>query len=177
MNQDQKLYESYPVGTVLTANLLSLATYTIGAYILFQTGWIWMTLYIICIFVLEFSLYKKSCAYCFYYGKLCAFGKGKIAPFFVKRSDPNKFCERKITWIDLLPQILVSLIPIGVGVYLLIQEFSLLILILILIPILIWLFGNPIIYGKLACPHCKQGQICCPASKFFKPNNKEKNEQ
>jgi len=30
-----------------------------------------------------------------------------------------------------------------------------------------WVCLNQIIYGKLACIHCKQGSICCPALKFF----------
>jgi hypothetical protein len=34
-------------------------------------------------------------------------------------------------------------------------------------PVFSWFAVNPILYGKLACLHCKQGSICCPALKFF----------
>ncbi len=34
-------------------------------------------------------------------------------------------------------------------------------------PVLVMAAGNPVIYGKLACPHCKQGRIACPACEFF----------
>jgi hypothetical protein len=30
-----------------------------------------------------------------------------------------------------------------------------------------WFVVNPILYGKIACIHCKQDSICCPALNFF----------
>lgn len=92
---------------------------------------------------------------------------GENRPPLFKRDDPKRFCEKQVTWKNLMPQILVTLIPVAAGIYLLIQSFSWTILILTLTPVLIWFFGNPIIFGKLVCPHCKQGRICCPANEFF----------
>jgi hypothetical protein len=67
-----------------------------------------------------------------------------------------------------MPQVLVVLIPLIVGIALLISGgFNLLILIAMIYPIYSWFAVNPILYGKLACIQCKQGSICCPALKFF----------
>jgi hypothetical protein len=162
-----KAFESYPASTVLVNNLASFATYLAGFYILLQIGALFGALFILYAIFMEFSVYREGCVSCYYYGKVCATGRGKIAPIFFKRDDPKKFCEKEVTWKNMLPQVLVVVVPVVVAVYLLIQSFSWPILGVMLVPILIWFFGNPTLYGKLNCPHCKQGRICCPAMEFF----------
>ena len=84
-----------------------------------------------------------------------------------KKGDPRRFCEKQVTWKNLLPQIMVTVFPLIGGAYLLWTSFEWLILGLMLVPVIIWFLGNPLVYGKLACPHCRQGRICCPANDFF----------
>lgn len=163
-----KIYESYPIRLVLLTNLLMLTVYFAGAYILFQLHFITGILYLAYLILLEFKIYREGCINCCYYKKRCAFGKGIIAGIFFKRGDPKKFGQKKIKPKDFIPQLLVSLIPMFVGVALLISRgFDIFILIATIYPIFSWFVLNPIIYGKIACPHCKQGSICCPALKFF----------
>jgi small-conductance mechanosensitive channel len=163
-----KIYDNYPIWIVILITILMLLVYVAGAYIMFVLNLITGILYVIYILLLEFFLYKEACPHCYYYGKLCAFGKGKLAKIFYKKGDPKKFCKRELKFKDLIPQLLVVLIPLIVGIALLISRgFNLSILIALIYPIFSWFVLNPIIYGKLACPHCKQGSICCPALKFF----------
>lgn len=163
-----KIYDSYPAWIIIIINILMLLVYITGAYIMFVLNLITGILYITYILLLEIFSYKESCPNCYYYGKLCAFGKGKLAKIFYKKGNPKKFCERELKFKDLIPQLLVVLMPLIVGIALLVSRgFNLLILIALIYPILSWFILNPIIYGKLACPHCKQGSICCPALKFF----------
>ncbi|MCK5283799.1 MAG: hypothetical protein KAK00_10460 [Nanoarchaeota archaeon] len=163
-----KRYDSYLLWIVVLVNLLMLTVYVAGAYIMFMLSLIMGILYVIYLIFLEIFLYKEVCPNCFYYGKLCAFGKGKTAAIFFKKGDPKKFCEREINWKDFIWQILVVLVPLVAGIALLISRgFNILILAALAYPVFSWFFLNPIIYGKLACPHCKQGSICCPALKFF----------
>ena len=69
---------------------------------------------------------------------------------------------------DFVPQLIVVIVPVIVGIALLISRgFHLLTLIATLYPVFNWFFINPVLYGKLACPHCKQGKKCCPALEFF----------
>jgi len=118
---------------------------------------------------------KKGAVVVFYYGKLCAFGKGIVAAKFFKKGDPKKFCERELGFKDFIPQILVVLIPLIVGIALLISRgLNLPILIAMIYPLFSWFVINPILYGKLACIHCKQGSICCPALNFFIKKEKKK---
>lgn len=168
MKKGKKIYENYPLWIVLVIILLFLLVYIAGAYIMFTLHWITGVLFIAYLVILELSVYREGCKHCFYYGKRCAFGRGIIARVFVNKGDPKKFCEKEFTFKDFVPQILVVTIPIIVGIALLISRgFNVWILIAVLYPVFNWFVVNPIIYGKLACPHCKQGTICCPALKFF----------
>jgi small-conductance mechanosensitive channel len=163
-----KIYDGYPVGLIILANILILAVYVSSAYILFALSLITGILYVTYLVLLELYFLKEGCIHCCYYGNLCAFGKGAVAALFFKAGDPEKFCERELGFKDFIPQVLVVLIPLIVGIALLISRgFNLLILTAMIYPVFSWFVVNPILYGKLACIHCKQGSICCPAFKFF----------
>jgi len=171
--KSNQIYEQYPASTVFIVSILQLLVFVAGLYIMFTLHWITGILFLIFLIILEIQLYREGCVNCCYYGKRCAFGKGIIASKFFKRGDPKIFRVRNLSWKDFIPQILVVAIPLVVGIALLISRgFNVLILIAIVYPILSWFFLNNIIYGKLACPHCKQGSICCPALNFFDKSKK-----
>ena len=162
-----KIYENYPLSTVLTVILLFLLVYTAGAFVMFTLHWVTGVLFIIFILVLEFSIYKEACVGCYYYGKRCGFGRGLIAPMFFKKGSAKAF-EKDFTWKDFIPQTILVAVPVLVGVALMVSRgFMIPILIAIIYPVFNWFVVNPILFGKLTCPHCKQGTICCPALKFF----------
>ncbi len=165
-------FESYPPRIVLTTTLASLVTYIIGIYVLSLVDVVWGVLFLVYILYLEFSIYREGCACCYYYGKMCAFGRGKLAPLFHRRVDPEEFCKKDVSFKKLVPSMLVLVFPLIGGIALLVMGFSWVILGLMVIPWLMWFLGNPIIYGKLACAHCKQGRKCCPAMEFFSGRKK-----
>ena len=166
-----KTYDNYPCGIIFISNLVSLAIYLIGAFIIFKIGLIWLAIYLLYILLLEINVMRKSCVNCYYYGKYCAFGKGKLAALFFKRGSSEDFIKRQITWKTMIPDILVSLIPLIVGVGLLIKNFSWLILILIILLGALMTVGNGFVRGSLACKFCKQKELGCPAEQLF---NKKK---
>lgn len=167
MKKESQVFENHPFSTILITNCLILLVWFSALYLVWQLGIFWGVLFAVYLLFLEFSIYKQGCSCCCYYGKKCAFGRGKIAPFLVKKDNPEKFCQRKITWFKLLPTILSSLIPVIIGLTLLAKSFSWPILILTLVLVTNWFFINPLIYGRLVCLHCKQGRLCCPANDFF----------
>jgi len=125
-------------------------------------------LYLLYIVLMEFFVFREACPHCYYYGKLCFSGRGKLAKLLYKKGDPKKFCERQMKLKDLIPQLIVVAVPIIVGIALLVSRgFHLLTLIAVLYPVFNWFVVNPILYGKMACPHCMQGKKCCPALDFF----------
>ena len=166
MTQPQT-FENYPCKIVLVSNLFSILTYVIGAYIIYQLGILWFVLYVLYILGLEIRLLKKSCTNCFYYGKFCAFGKGKLSALFFKKGSSDTFHNRKITWKDLIPDLLVSVAPIVVGIILLIQKFNWLIVLLLLALTVLSTVGNGFVRNTLACKFCKQKELGCPAEQLF----------
>ncbi|MDD5132856.1 MAG: hypothetical protein PHD81_04050 [Candidatus Nanoarchaeia archaeon] len=167
-----KTYENYPCWIMFISNFISIAIYLIGVFIISQIGLIWLGLYLLYILWLEIKLMKKSCVNCYYYGKCCAFGKGKLSSLFFKKGNPNEFLKRKITWKDILPDFLVALIPLIIGIILIILNFNWLLLILIILLIILTSFGNGFVRGSLACKYCKQRKIGCPAEQLFNKNKK-----
>ena len=167
-----KTFEDYPCCIVIISNLVSVSIYVIGAYIIFQLGIIWLLLYLLYILGLEIRLMKRSCVNCYYYGKFCAFGKGKLSALFFKKGNPKLFLRDNITWKDLIPDFLVSIIPVVVGIVLLILNFNWLILSLIVLLVVLTSAGNGFVRGSLACKFCKQRELGCPAEKLFNKYNK-----
>ena len=159
--------ENYLLRVVFVSNLVSLMIYGIGAYILFRSGIIWAVVYLIFVVIFEFRLISGHCTDCYYYGKTCAFGKGRLSSLFFKRGSPEKFTATTITWKDIVPDFLLFIIPVLAGILLLIQGFTWTILILVIALLLLGFMGNALVRGQLACKYCKQREIGCPATQLF----------
>ncbi len=164
---DKKNYENYPIQIPLLAVFISFLTYLLGAYIIAGFGVIFAILYLVYCFSMELFVVLRSCKNCYYHGKLCGLGKGWVAPWFCKKGNTEKFADRDISFFQLIPDFLVGIIPIVAGIILLVQNFSLLILGLIILLFLLFFGGTAIIRGKLVCKFCKQKEIGCPADKLF----------
>lgn len=162
-----KVYEDFPIWIVWLASVVSVLIYVFGAYILLQFGvWI-MVLYLVYCFWVEIRISKKSCVDCYYYGKLCAFGRGKICSLIFKKGNPKNFCKKKISPVDILPDFLVFIFPLIGGIILLIKNFSWTILLLLIILFILSFCGNAFIRGNFACKYCKQRELGCPAERLF----------
>jgi hypothetical protein len=170
--QEPGCKENYPTAIVIGSNLLSLLIYGIGAFILFRFGIIWVIGYVFFILILEFRLLSGHCVDCFYYGKTCAFGKGRLSSLFYQKGNPEKFSQMTLTWKDILPDFLMFMIPVLAGILLLIQEFTWIVLILIITLFLLGFLGNALVRGQLACRYCKQREIGCPAERLFNKTKK-----
>jgi len=167
-----KCFENYPYWIIIVSNLLQLSIYTIGVIIIKPLGIIWLLIYLAYIVFLEIRLLRKSCINCYYYGKRCAFGKGKLCSLFFKKGDIKNFAATdKITWKDLLPDMLVAIIPVIIGIVRLVMDFNWILLLLVILLFILVSKGNEFVRGTLACKFCKQREINCPADKLF---NKEK---
>lgn len=162
------LYGRYPVGTVVAANAVSLAIYASGAAIIAKPGYGWLLLYLAVVLWLEYRLLKTHCVDCFYFGKRCAFGKGVASGWLFRRGNPRRFNSAKITWKDLLPDMAVALVPLVVGLALLVIDFNWTTLGLMGILVLAATAGNSYVRGRLACRHCKQRLLGCPAECLFR---------
>ena len=169
--ENLKRYESYPLWIVLLSNLHSFLLYWLGFAIMLRIGIVFSLLYLAYILVLEIRLLKTHCVDCYYWDRDCGFGKGRISALFFKKGDVSRFCSKGIKPTDMIPDLLVSLIPILKGIVLIIVKFDFLLLAAVLVMILLTTTGNGFIRGRLVCRYCKQRDLGCPAEKLF---NKEK---
>jgi hypothetical protein len=170
--QEPGCQENYPISIVIGSNLLSFLIYGIGVYILFKFGILWVICYAGFILILEFRLLSGHCVDCYYYGKTCAFGKGRLSSLFFQKGQMEQFNQKKIKWKDIVPDFLVFIIPVLAGIILLIQEFTWTVLILIIAIFLLGFLGNALVRGQLACRYCKQREIGCPAEQLFDKTKK-----
>lgn len=166
-------YESYPLHIVILFILVSLLVFFSGLYLLYLIYPLLSLVFLLYLIYLEVSIYREGCRYCYYYGKRCAFLRGKIVKLFLKKGDPKKFSEKTVSFKDFIPNSLVNIIPLIAGIYLLIKDFNWIILIIAIYPVIILFIGNPILFGKLACPRCKQA-VNCPVCEFFKKRELKK---
>ncbi|MHC4519268.1 MAG: hypothetical protein ACYTAS_11810 [Planctomycetota bacterium] len=160
-------YERFPWSIVLLANFVALSIYAIGTFLLWGLGAWWGVLYLLYCVWMEWRLLSKSCVDCYYYGKVCGFGKGKLCAVFFKQGDPEKFTEGSFSWFDLIPDFGVLVFPVVGGVVLLVGGFSWVTLALLVVLIVLGLGGNAVVRGSFACKYCKQREIGCPAEKLF----------
>jgi hypothetical protein len=167
MEKDSAVFESYPASIVALTNGLSLSIYVLGSLIVARLGWVFLAVYLLYLVSLEVKQLATGCVHCCYYGRACFSGKGVVASWFFKRGDPSGFA-RKMTWLSLLPDMLVVLVPFSVGLFLLIQHFSWIILSLMVVLMVLAFPGNGYVRGQHACCHCRQRELGCPAEELFR---------
>ena len=164
--EPEKTFENYPKKIVAASNLLSLAMYAIGAYLMLGFGILAVALYLLLCLYLELRV-LSHCRDCYYYGKACFSGKGKLCSKLLKRGDPKRFSAMKLTMRDLIPDFSVVIIPAVCGALLLIRSFDWLILGLVILIVLLGTAGTGMVRGSLACKHCRQRELGCPACELF----------
>ena len=155
--------EKYPLGCVIGQNVFFLAYFGIGLIgmlpLQIQGFPIVSILYALFLAVMLFFVLRKHlCTHCYYYGKRCNTGWGKLSALMFKKNSGNYELGVKlagITWI------LATLIPIIGIIGVLILNYSLSTLILLILFILL----TPVnfVTHKKACEKCKM-RFICPAS-------------
>jgi hypothetical protein len=166
-------YENYPGWMVAVSSLNQLLLYGMGLFIISRLGLIFALLYLAYILAMELRLVKNHCTDCYYWGKSCGLGRGKVSSLLFKQGDPSRFCNMGLTWKDLIPEMLVSLVPVIAGVILMIVHFNPLLLVAVAIILVLMTAGNALVRRNIACKYCKQRELGCPAEKLFdKANNK-----
>lgn len=160
-------YENFPARIVLLSNGVALAIYALGTYILGQFGLFFALLYVLYCLWIELNILRKSCVHCYYYGKVCAFGKGKICSWIFRKGEPQKFVEREVSWREIIPEMMVLIFPLIGGIVLLFKGFTWLLVGLLVLLVMLSFGGNAFIRGTFACTYCKQRGLGCPAQQFF----------
>jgi hypothetical protein len=166
--KQQESFEHYPLWIVIVGNLVSWSIYAIGAYVLARL-WIWLLVpYLLYSLWLEARLLRTACVGCAYYGKACAFGKGTLCALMFEQGEPQRFASRDISWTEVLPDLVVSILPLIGGIVLLVLNgWDWFIATLLVLLLALAFGGTGFVRGSLACRHCQQKELGCPAYELF----------
>ncbi len=165
MNMKQKLYEKgiekYSLASAISQNLFFVIYFTIAfigmSFLQINNIPIVSVIYIIFIGVmLIFVLRKHLCTHCFYYGKVCGTGWGKLAGCLFKKNSGNYTLGgklAKITWISAM------FLPLIVMIIALILNWFSITLTILLVVFIMMSVVNFFIHKK-SCVKCKMRFIC-----------------
>lgn len=155
--------EEYPRGEVITGNILMLlwiGAGTLASYLLWPVlAWVFLAIALLMIYVV---LRKLVCTHCYYYGKRCSIGWGKLAAIMFSRGSIERFPET--TGIKIAPFVYgsLTLVPVIVLIVLMLKQFDIIQPVL-LVFILGFGFYSGTVTRKRSCSRCKM-RIICPGS-------------
>ena len=156
--------ENYPKHVIIIRWIVLSIAFGLGIYILLGFHYMLAIIYIIySVITLTLILPLSRCVSCFYHGKLCNTGWGKIAAYLFKKGDESKYVEHYNYAIFLH---LLWLIPLLVALLQSVRQRDLFALSIFVIYLFI-LFVEKIILKKLCCKRCHQREFC-PAVPFRK---------
>jgi hypothetical protein len=161
-------FENFPGWMVVICNAVGLAIYAIGLYLTARLGTVWGALYAAYCVWMEWRLLSRSCRSCYYFGKRCGFGKGRLCSWFFTKRTEATLRKRPISWRDVAPDFMVSLIPLGIGIIILLRGFSWVVLLLTVAVAGLGSVGTGLVRGQLACRYCRQRELGCPAEELFR---------
>ena len=115
---------------------------------------------------------RLRCSYCYYCGKRCYSGWGKIAGFSFKRGNNKEFNNPGNYGIVAFLSSVLLLAPIMLGILTLILAFSIPALLLI-IAYCVVAFTPNYFFKEKTCHMCKQGQLGCPAARKLHKNSEK----
>ena len=164
---DQRRYENYPMRFVALSNALSVSIYLIGAFVFWTLAPIISICYLIYCVILEIRILRRSCVDCYYYGRTCCFGKGRLSSFLFRRGEPKRFIQKQIRWFDILPDFMVTIFPVVGGITSLMIDFHWLVLVSTVALLCLGFFGSALVRGSFACKYCRQRDFGCPALSLF----------
>lgn len=155
--------EEFPKSQIIRGNfmmLLWIALGTSACWFLYPiAAWIFLPVALIMVFVV---LRRLVCTNCYYYGKWCPIGWGKLAALLFKQGSIEKFSKSPGVKLAPLTYGLLSLIPLVLIIIALVKDFTgpkLVALILLLLVSGYSAVGN----RKKSCANCKM-RIICPGS-------------
>lgn len=167
MKSKVKIYEQgleeHPRATIFLSNLVMavwIATGTVACWLLHPVaGAVYLAVALIMVGVV---LRKLVCTNCYYYGKWCGTGWGKLAALFFKEGEMERF--GKSIGVKLAPMTygLLSLIPIVLVVISMIMDFTVFKAIVLAVLLLVSVYSG-FLSRKKGCTNCKM-KLACPGS-------------
>lgn len=156
--------ENYPKYIIVIRWIILLWAFALGTYILADLHFALAIIYVLySMIALTLILPLSRCVSCFYHGKVCNTGWGRIAGYLFEKGDESKYEEHYNYAIFLH---LLWLVPLVVALLQVVRKRNIFALSIFVIYVFI-LLVEKIILKKLCCKRCHQREFC-PAVPFRK---------
>jgi len=150
-------YDDYPIRIVILNLIELLSALVLGLLLVAQLGWWAVLLYAVvgCLGLMLALAY--GCTRCFYYGRVCGLGLGKIAPLVFRQRDEEEFGQAISQTVAWTLVGLVLALPVAAGLVSLARGLSvpglaMLVVFLVLIVVIV------LTHSRYVCGHCRQAR-------------------
>jgi hypothetical protein len=150
-------YDDYPIRIVILDLIELLSALVVGVVLVAQVGWWAVLLYAVvgCLGLVMALAY--GCTRCFYYGRVCGLGLGKIAPLLFRQRDADEFGQSLSQTVAWTLVGLVLALPVAAGLVSLARGLSvpglaMLVVFLGLIVVIV------VTHSRYVCGHCRQAR-------------------
>lgn len=155
--------ESYPSNIVIVSNLLGVLSYAFGASILWLLSPPVAIAYIgLVVFTFILSM-RFRCRFCYYYGKRCFSGMGRLAALLLAKGKAEDFGRSRNVAPAAVASFAVMLLPLAGAVAVGLSGLSRLLLALVIIYVMVAIVPGFYVRANMYCKDCRQGQMGCPA--------------
>ncbi|HEY49957.1 MAG TPA: hypothetical protein G4O13_07925 [Dehalococcoidia bacterium] len=167
MDKEVQLYEQglekSPKSTVILGNLMMMLWVGLGTaacWLLYPlAAWIYLAIAMIMVYgVLRWLV----CTNCYYYGKWCPIGWGKLCALFFRQGSIDKFGTGIGVKLAPMTYGLLSLAPLVLVIIALVRDFTVPKLVILILLLLVSMYSGSI-GRKKSCAHCKM-RLACPGS-------------
>jgi hypothetical protein len=160
--KENEKYENYPIKIVCISATLTILSYLFGTVVFYILHPILGILFLCLVISTIIISMKLRCTHCYYLGKYCNFGLGKLAALLFKKGDPSEFKNPKLVITTAIVSFGTMLLPIIAGIIIILMDLTVFSLSLFLGYILIGIAPNFVVRGRF-CEKCVQGQLGCPS--------------
>jgi len=160
----EKLYENgleeHPKSIAVIGNLIMLLWISLGTVACWFFNPIVAGVYLAFAVVMVFIVLRKLvCTNCYYYGKWCPIGWGKLSALFFRKGSIEKFSTGIGVKLTPLTYGLLTLIPLVLIIISIIREFTVVKAAVLVLLILVSIYSGAV-SRKNSCMKCKMRLIC-----------------
>jgi hypothetical protein len=156
---EKKCGKEIPLGLVLLDNIPTISMFILGALIIYPLSHIYSIIYLIYSAASIVWFWARICPFCAHYNTLsCPCGYGIISAKFFKRRTDKEF--KKVFKANIITLFPCWIVPLLLGLYLLLYNFSLPTLFYLLLFSITAFLVIPLISKLVGCKNCETKEEC-----------------
>ena len=152
--------EEYPIRYVVTGNLAIALWIGLGTFISWTfhpiAGWLYL---IFAVVMVVFVLRKLLCTNCYYYGKRCSMGWGKVSAWLFKKGRIKHFNKGSSQSFGIATYNILTIVPVILIIVSMVLDFEIIKVAALALFLTAYFWKGKVVYKK-ACSQCKMRFVC-----------------